>query len=305
MKLKYEEIKFLNNENYYYLCTLYTHGEIKINNLDYIYKPQENIYCFDLANAIFDNLSEDATTYIDNIFNNGPEQIKNERINKKRWFDHKYFEEHEVNEHGVFIKKNFKPINLGKAHLYLNDGIKELSEEDVYNTKIPNIKKGKKKLAKVKFASNYEEIKNLYNNINLFHSNILKYWDKNVEEYISYTIEVDDELELVRNFFELIFSSTPRFIIKKCKNCNKYFITTDTNRKSCDRLFKGNTSCSNFVNEARIQFKNNDTIHKLEERVRKAIGNNIEKSNEFSLNRKEKKRKKNILIIQKNMLNGY
>ena len=60
---------------------------------------------------------------------------------------------------------------------------------------------------------------------------------------------------ITSNFFTVMFIylfnilGKPRLFIKKCGNCEKYFITPKENVSYCDRIVKGNLTCKDIGNK--------------------------------------------------------
>lgn len=58
------------------------------------------------------------------------------------------------------------------------------------------------------------------------------------------------------------FVEENNFIIKKCKNCGKYFITTNPRVNYCDNLFKGTQTCKDIGNQIAQRIKQeNDKVY--------------------------------------------
>lgn len=303
MVLKYEEIRFFNNDNYYVLCTLNTFGKFKFSNLEHVYNPQKNIYCFDIALALFENLTNIGISYIDNIF--GKKETENRYINEKGWRDHKHSEEYEINEYGEYRRPDVPDINLGRPLCYVNfctdeeaeikrelyeDGEIKLTENEINNLyKTQPRKKGRKKYNSTKFSTNKEQISNFCKRMSMLHGNNIN-WSRNVEEYTCYSVKIENEIELIRYFFELVFSSQVKFRIKKCEICEKYFITKDTHKQKCDRVYD-NISCAQYSTSINGYFEKKSPIYILEERVRSKCRHNSTKYDTYLEEKYEMKRK--------------
>lgn len=60
--------------------------------------------------------------------------------------------------------------------------------------------------------------------------------------------------------FQFVEENT--FIIKKCKNCGKYFITANPRVNYCDNLFKGTQTCKDIGNQIAQRIKQeNDKVY--------------------------------------------
>ena len=86
---------------------------------------------------------------------------------------------------------------------------------------------------------------------------------------------VNTEIELLHAFLDLILLSNPSLIVKKCKNCNKYYITTSKSKVSyCDRKY-GNTKYTCFTY--------------LEQKIRNKLKDNEKEFSKFPEYRKKLK----------------
>ena len=56
------------------------------------------------------------------------------------------------------------------------------------------------------------------------------------------------------------FVEENKYIIKKCKNCGKYFITDNPRVSYCDNLFKGTQSCKDIGNQIAQRIKQENEI---------------------------------------------
>lgn len=70
--------------------------------------------------------------------------------------------------------------------------------------------------------------------------------DDNIKNFSIETC-VENEFELLFEFLRIIFTSDFNLKVVKCKNCGKYFITTDEKQKYCYRPFKDKIFCSSFL----------------------------------------------------------
>ena len=56
------------------------------------------------------------------------------------------------------------------------------------------------------------------------------------------------------------FVEEDKYIIKKCKNCGKYFITDNPRINYCNNLFKGNQTCRDIGNQIAQRIKQENEI---------------------------------------------
>lgn len=75
------------------------------------------------------------------------------------------------------------------------------------------------------------------------------YFDNDDVKNFSIETCVENEFELLFEFLRIIFTSDFNLIVVRCKNCGKYFITTDEKQKYCYRPFKDKFICSSFLKE--------------------------------------------------------
>lgn len=101
------------------------------------------------------------------------------------------------------------------------------------------------------------EFSNFYSEDNL--KIIFKSYEKNRRDSaIIYSCDYTNILDLCIASLQCIFNEG--YIIRKCKNCGKYFIpTTRSDEIYCDNVFKGNRTCKQIGYEQKI---NNDEFMK-------------------------------------------
>ena len=87
-----------------------------------------------------------------------------------------------------------------------------------------------------------------------------------------------------------MFSSQVKFRIKKCEICEKYFITKDTHKQKCDRVYN-NISCAQYSTSINGYFEKKSPIYILEERVRSKCRHNSTKYVSYLEEKYEMKRK--------------
>lgn len=68
--------------------------------------------------------------------------------------------------------------------------------------------------------------------------------------------EVDNLKQLLH--LEVLFMINANIMIKKCKNCGKYFIVNDRKKSYCDRVYKSGKSCSSIGPRRSFQKKMED-----------------------------------------------
>lgn len=77
---------------------------------------------------------------------------------------------------------------------------------------------------------------------------------------INYEFEFNNEIELLYTFLDCLFSSEYKFCIKKCKNCETYFITLQPTKRHCSK-------CGDIVIKSRkLKFESKNII-KLERKI--------------------------------------
>lgn len=80
---------------------------------------------------------------------------------------------------------------------------------------------------------------------------------------------------LIFLLFDIIFSHKDfNLKVKKCKNCNKYFITNHDGNKYCNRNFKDNLNCKEYRKKLQIKSHYNTDIKKLEKRCKDLYNKN-------------------------------
>lgn len=77
---------------------------------------------------------------------------------------------------------------------------------------------------------------------------------------ISYQIDFTDELDLLYTFLDCIFNSEYNYKIKKCKKCEKFFITLKSDHLHCP-------TCLRIQNKERKQKYENQNIIRLERKI--------------------------------------
>lgn len=97
-----------------------------------------------------------------------------------------------------------------------------------------------------------------------------------------YENNVYNEIDLIHKFFDIIFSRHYTLGIRKCQNCEKYFLTQPGNNFRCERIFDKNLTCSKFADKIRRQFSKDKPIQDMKKYIRDLYRHNEEKLENFS-----------------------
>lgn len=224
--------------------------EFILNNLDHIYHRDDDAYFFDLQYALFDNLKKDGILFLDNIFADVLKKEKKEYINKKFW--NKY------NPYHIHLVEN----NLNKLQLKNNKQNHKKTDFEFINS-LDEIKKITSYIPKIfKNNDNLDDIKN------------------NFVEFNGFTLNPQDEIDCIICFLEMIFWFEFPYIVRKCNDCQKYFITKSGNTSNCCRIGKDGLTCSERADKIRRQHTRDIPIKKLEKKIRDMLRDKLE-YNEF------------------------
>ena len=210
-------------------------------NLHYLIEEKEDtVYDLDFRYDIFDSLSKETLDFFEKeIFN----------FSYKNYFDRKTWNN---------IKHRFKIHTQINEELHLRE-VKKLIK-----------KTGMPYKPVIKYVSS-EELKKIWTNEDY---NIK---DNIIEDlgYIIYdrktTIRAKDddkrtEKDILLYFLNAVFSSYYNFKIVKCKNCNKFFFAQKSDAIYCDRIFKDNKTCKNFIKCENLK-KGKGLFPKLSKRI--------------------------------------
>ena len=232
MEIMYYEI-YLKNDICKPLLELTISNDNNIKNINGIYKISKSNYCIDIQHSLFDNLKPETLKYIDEVFKN----LKVSYLNKERWneyLDRKYEEELKTKH----IATRTLPIVEPKSIAYYGKS-NHKPRDDKY---------------KFEFDNNLE---NLYTNYNRNSNKVLLYEDI-----------ASNEIEFITKFFYIIFNANFTLGIRKCDNCNRYFITKPGNNFKCKREFTNGLTCSEYSDRIRRQHYNEDPIKALKKHVK-------------------------------------
>lgn len=213
------------------------------------------------SHGFFDSLSPNTLNKLNDIFS-----INNDFINYKLWT---YFVAMcELNI--IPIKTKMKTYNSPLNNKILNDYFNNnKSHKNISQTLINEYKTISKTFPFLNRTTNKISKKLvLPNDVDtyLVHDTYLGY---KASFLISREVITNNEIELLYAFLDIIFSSKYRYYVKKCDNCNSFFITTSTNTKYCNRIdTEYNRTCSELVIKNRLKYGNLQECEKVEKRVR-------------------------------------
>lgn len=105
---------------------------------------------------------------------------------------------------------------------------------------------------------------------------------KNCHKVINYEVKFYNEEEYCYYLLEILFNLSFNFKIKKCKQCNKPFITHNQNFQTCTRIFKNNITCNKYYEKIRKQHQYDDPIKHLIKNVRDKLKNDYDKLDYFN-----------------------
>ena len=212
IKIKYIERLFNTND----VCVPVF--EIECNNKDdqirlkNILKTNNNTYLLNTINEIFDIFTIEETTMIDNIM----KEMDINYLNNERWEKYK-----NKNEIGI----SYNEINNPSFYCIMDK-----------DSKIKLRFNARNEMYDIQQTNNIEE----FNQITINHKNDGTYEDYYIEDTAN---NFKDILMIVLN---MIFSSYYYIEVKKCRNCGKYYLTTNKGQLYCGRLYKDDMTCGYF-----------------------------------------------------------
>ena len=284
IKIKYIERLFNTNDicvPVFKIKSDNKHDETRFKN---ILKINSNTYLLNAIDEIFDIFNSEEIAVIDNIM----EKMDIDYLNRERWEKYK-------NNNNIEIYYN--EMNQPKFYYSIdNDNIIKLrfnARNEIYEFQQTN---------------RIEE----FNQITINHKDDGSYEDYYIED------TAKDFKETLFIILNMIFSSNYYLQINKCKNCGKYYITTNKGEIYCGRLYKNNMTCyyfnwyikdtiinsgynnidklrSRVYEKEKNKGKSYEFIEKEQEMIKKDY-NNINKRVEFYLGyyTKEEDKKRNI-----------
>lgn len=233
---------------------------ITLNNRElekYFEESYPNLLNF--SHGLFDSLSENTIEKLETIF-----AINNDYINYKLWTYFLAISELDLPP----IKRKTKTFNTSMNSSTIIDYFNNKTNTDI----------------KDMLMKEYNSITKIFPFLNRTTNKISSYilLPKDVDTYlihdnynykshfqISYEVSVNNEIDLLYAFLDIVFSSKFRYYIKKCEQCKKFFITTKSDTKYCSRVdLKYNKSCSQLATVTRLQYGNLNEFQKVDKRVR-------------------------------------
>lgn len=207
------------------------------------------LYLLNINNSLFNNLSDNNNNFLDNL------------LKTSLW--------PEFNYNMWDYLRNDRVIN---DYTYNNISFKSIPKYDTTKFNWYKYDPNKDSITfKNKLDDDFQILKN--------------YKSKKEEDFNPNTIVGDVSKVRVNNIemliillFDIIFSHKDfKLKIKKCENCNKYFITNHNGNKYCDRNFKDNLSCKEYKKKIQVKSHYNTDIKKLEKRCKDLYNKNKSK----------------------------
>ena len=84
------------------------------------------------------------------------------------------------------------------------------------------------------------------------------------------------------------FVEENKYIIKKCKNCGKYFLTDNPRVSYCDNLFKGSQTCKDIGNQIAQRIKqDNDKVYGKYRKIYAKKGRLVQRNPDIEVYKKD------------------
>lgn len=234
MRLEYVKCYFKKYNYYNNICTLIDDGnsDFNIKNLQscfYYLKANDNFksntYFFDIHFFIFDNLTEKGNQYLDNV-------LKKDNMG---YLDGRYWKD------------------------YISSRMEKGLPEKRYKMEITERKM---------FEDYYKKLNEIYQTKKI-DSELLKILRSNTKNKPILSIKkqcatLDTETALIEAFLDLVLLNGYNLRIKKCKNCKKYYLTTNKSKIDyCDReYFDTGYTCFTYYKSLK-----DDWIKELERKI--------------------------------------
>lgn len=288
MEMIYSELYAVNKKTNEYYCSplleiTYISNDVdkapKTNNGILEKYEDEDLYTLNISffDTFFDGLSDNTIYRLDSILDFANKYNNHNYISKEIWKPFLYTSNIQCNQIQKVINTHLKEItnDSAKNKLYKNYNAKDDNQKIVeqyyknnkneYNKSIATLQSNiYKKLSneefynKISFAQKYK-IKPT-NKSNLTALSLMRRGLFGGYMNIDYKFQFNNELELLYTFLDCIFSSDYNYKIKKCKNCNNYFITMDTRTKHCSHCTQ------EIIKYQKQNYEDNDIV-KIERRV--------------------------------------
>lgn len=212
IKIRYIERLFNTNNHCVPVFEIKCNDKKEKNRFNNVIEINNSTYLLNTLFEIFDIFTIEETSIIDIIM----KKMKIDYLNKERWKKHKYENEIELFYNEINQPKFYCHIDKNnEIHLRFHERSKLYEFHQINDTKE-------------------------FDSITINHKDDGSYEDYCIED------TAKDFKELLYKILDMIFSSNYYIQINKCKNCGKYYITSDKGQLYCERLYKDDMTCGYF-----------------------------------------------------------